>query len=247
MSGYLPKWRSKAEALLREFFHEDRVAVRVLAALLFIDLLFLVIHGVKYAFKEDFIAFFGYWIYRNLTLTNDWAMPEIFNYLKFAAIVYLLCRIYTVIKQPIYIGWAFVYAVSLLDDSLQIHEALGEYIGNEINGLGVLNGILDEEKGFRIRDLGELVVYAMYGGTFVLVLGVSFLLSDPVHRLIGAGFALLLGLLAFFAVGVDLLARAVPTQGVMGTLEDAGEMWVISLTVVYALAVYRKFSAPPGS
>jgi len=71
MLGFLLKWKDEAQALSRKAFLEDRLVVQVLAVLIAIDLLFLVIHGVKFAFKEDFIALFGYWFYRNLTLTND--------------------------------------------------------------------------------------------------------------------------------------------------------------------------------
>ena len=173
MSDFLLKWRDQALVLLRQLFRDDRAVIRVLILLVSIDLFFLLVHGVKFAFKEEFIDVFGYWLYRNLTLTNDWAFPEIFNYLKFAVIVFLLFRIFSLVRQPVYLGWAFVYSVALLDDSLQIHEMLGESIGQAFGNMPqLIQGEQGAKEGLRAQDLGELVVYAMYAGSFVLVLGV---------------------------------------------------------------------------
>lgn len=235
------KIRNETRDSVRQFLFSDPDVVRFVRILISIDLVFLIIHGVKFVFKEEFISLFGYWIYRNLTLTNDLAIPEIFNYLKFVVIIYLLCRVFAAVRQPVYFAWAFVYSVALLDDSLQVHEGLGEYLGNLMGSTTLFGMELQADQGFRIRDLGELFVYALYGGTFALVLSLGFFLSEPLHRRIGIGFALLLGCLAFFVGVVDLLARFVHSFGAMGTIEDTGEMMVISLTVGYALIVYRRY------
>ena len=161
--------------------------------------------------------------------------------MKFVVIIYLLSRVFAAIRQPVYFAWMFVYTVALLDNSLQIHEALGAYFGNTIDSTKLLGTTLQADQGFRIRDLGELTVYALYGGTFSVALGFGFLWSQPLHRKIGIGFVLLLGSLEFIAAVLDLLARLVSTYGVVGTIEDTGEMLVLSLTVGYALIVYRRF------
>jgi hypothetical protein len=240
--------QSKTKQSIRQSLFGDREVGKVIRILILTDLIFTIVHGFKFVFKEDFIALFGYWIYRNLTLTNDWAIPEIFNYLKFVVIIYLLFRVFAAIRQPVYLAWAFVYTVALLDDSLQIHEALGEYLGNMIGNTTLFGTeVQGGEQGFRVRDLGELMVYALYGGVFAIVLGFGFLWSDSLHRIIGIGFVVLLGALAFFAAVVDLLARFVSVFGVVGTIEDAGEMLVISLTVGYALIIYRRYGpSSPG-
>lgn len=229
---------------VRQFLFGDPVVVKLVRVLISIDLVFLVVHVIKFLFNEEFIALFGYWIYRNLTLTNDWALPEIFNYVKFVVIVYLLVRVFAAIRQPVYLAWAFVYTVALLDDSLQIHEILGAYFGNMIEVTKLFEITLQADQGFRLQDSGELIVYALLGGAFFVVLGFGFLWSQPLHRRIGIGFALLLGSLAFFSVVIDLLDRFVVDYGVVGTIEDTGEMLVISLTVGYALIVYRRWIGP---
>jgi hypothetical protein len=48
----------------------DPVARLLAISLVSLDLLLRAIHGVKYVFKEEFIELFGYWIYRNLTITG---------------------------------------------------------------------------------------------------------------------------------------------------------------------------------
>jgi hypothetical protein len=228
-------------------------AVRVLGILVSLDLVFLVVHGVKYAFKEEFIDLFGYWIYRNLTITNDWAIPEITNYLKFAGIVYLLGAVFVRVRQPVYLAWAFVYALALIDDSLQVHEGLGEHLSGLLAGatvLGVELDALEGSTGFRAQDLGELLVYGIYGGIFVGVLGIGFAASQGIHRQVGAGFALLLAALAFFVAAVDMLDRLVIALSsglakVLATAEDSGEMLVVSATLAFALGVWQRY-APHG-
>lgn len=233
---------------LRRFLFGDRRASKLALALVSLDLVFVVVHGVKYAFKEETIELFGYWLYRNLTITNDWAIPEVTNYLKFVVIVFLLIRTFALVRQPVYLAWAFVYAVALMDDSLQIHEGLGAVISAWLGDVTLFGAELQADSGFRVQDLGELIVYGLYGVTFAGVLALGFLWSGTRHRVIGLGFGLLLGGLAFFVAAVDMVDRLVAAHsgtlaGVLATLEDGGEMIVISLTVAFALIVYRSEAA----
>ncbi len=218
----------------------DPVARLLAVVLIALDLLLTAVHGLKYVFKEEFIELFGYWIYRNLTITNDWSIPEVGNYLKLAMIVVLLTLAFARQRQLIYLAWAVVYTITLLDDSLQLHEQIGESIG-------VLFVASGEEVGsgaLRAQDLGELLVYGLYGVLFVGVLGFGFLRSREPHRAIGVGFAILLVALACFVAGVDMLDRVVIAWSsslarVLATVEDCGEMVVISLTLAFAWAVSR--------
>ena len=222
----------------------DAVAVRVATTLIIIDLLFVVVHGLKYLFKEQFIARFGYWIYRNLTVTNDWAIPEITNYVKFAVVVVLLVCCFRSRRQPIYLAWAFVYLIALADDSLQVHEPLGAYIAEMLADQSWLVSMLEPLEGVRLQDVGELVVYAIYGGLSAAALTVGFRRTEPTHRRIGAGFGFLFLSLAGFAAGVDMVARLARAHShrlsqICSTVEDGGEMVVISLTVALAVLANR--------
>ena len=239
------KMKFELDRSLLEFLFGDREVVRLARVLISIDLFFVMVHGIKYAFKQDFIDLFGYWIYRNLTITNDWALPEIINYLKFVVIIYLLCRVYAVIRQPVYLAFAFVFTVALLDDSLQVHEGMGAYISNMLGEFVLFGTELQSHQGLRVQDIGELIMFAIYGSVFSLVLGIGFLRSQLQHRKIGVGFGLLLGSLAFFAVVVDVIDRVVASYSrmlghVVATIEDSGEMFVVSLTVAFAFIVYRR-------
>ena len=234
-------------AELREFrratLFSDEKAVQAVILLTSLDLVFLFIHVFKALYKEDFIALFGNWLYRNLTVTNDWAMPEIFNYLKMLAIVYLLCRIYAAIRQPVYFAWAFVYSVALLDDTFQMHEHLGHYIAKYLGGYLSFSAAEDALYGIRDRDIGELIVFALYGGTLLVVVSFGFLRSDAQHRMMALGLVVLMGCLGFFAVAVDFLARIVQTPGVAATIEDWGEMLVLSFTLGYALVLCHRYAS----
>ena len=236
----------KTKKPLFQFLFADRRVVEIAGTLLLLDLLFVFVHGIKFLLKERFIEEYGYWLYRNLTLTNDWSIPEITNYLKFVVIVYLLWRVFVVVRQPIYLAWAFVFAIALIDDSCQMHEALGNYFSSTLSSVTLFGRELQTDQGFRIQDAGELIVYALYGGVILVALGFGFLKSNPLHRKIGLGFALLLGVLAFFVVAVDMLVRVVVSHSqmlahVVTTVEDSGEMFVASLTVAFALIVYRRY------
>ena len=226
----------------------DRKAITILVILLVIDSFFVLVHGAKFIFKEEFKALFGPWVYDQFILTHDWSFPETFNYLKFGVIVYLLFRTYTAIRQPVYLAWAFVYFVALLDDSLQGHEQIGEYVSNMMGAITLFGTELNNETGIRRTDVGQLIVFAAYGALFVSVLVVGFLWSEAPHRWIGSGFALLLGMLGFFAVVIDILHRLDSGGQIAGkmleTFEDSGEMLSISLTVALAFAVYRHFGRP---
>ena len=243
-----------SERPLLQFLFGDPKVVNLARVLISLDLFFVIVHGIKFAFKEGFIDLFGYWIYRNLTITNDWAIPEITNYLKFVVIIYLLCRVFAAIRQPVYLAWAFVYTIALLDDSLQVHEEMGEYLSNMLGSVTLFGTELQSDQGFRSQDVGELIVYALYGGVFSVVLGLGFLWSQRLHRRIGIGFGLLLGSLAFFVAAVDMLDRLAISYSqtlarVLATIEDSGEMFVVSLTVAFAMIVYRRHgpNASPSS
>ncbi|MEM8493714.1 MAG: hypothetical protein AAF756_23070 [Pseudomonadota bacterium] len=227
-------------------FADDRGARKLAVVLVTVDVLLIVIHVLKYFFKDEFIALFGYWIYRNLTITNDMAIPEITNYLKFAVTVFLLIRIFGAVRQPVYLAWAFVYGLALIDDSMRVHEQLGSLFSEWLAGDTFLGLTVEGGEGFRAQDAGEMIVYALYGGCFAVVLGLGFLLSEPLHRTIGFSFALLLGGLVFFVAVFDIFDRFVAAVSqyagrVLSTLEDGGEMIVVSLTVAFTVSVYRRF------
>ena len=244
MSSSYSGTQNKTKTSLSHFIFEDRKVINIVLILIAIDLFFIIVHGFKFVFKEDFKALFGPWVYDQFKINRDWSFPEIFNYLKFLLITYLLYRTFAVIRQPVYMAWAFVYMVALLDDSLQGHEIFGDYFSNMIGSITLFGIELDKEEGFRTQDVGELIAFATYGAVFAMVLAFGFLRSQALHRRIGLGFAILLGVLAFFGVVVDMLDRLIVSRTLgklASTVEDGGEMLAVSLTVALALIVYRRY------
>jgi hypothetical protein len=146
----------------------------------------------------------------------------------------------------VYLAWAFVYSLALIDDSLRVHEALGEPLSALLGGVAALGIGPEDDSGLRMQDVGELLVYGIYGGIFVFVLGLGFWASNGIHRKVGAAFAVLLGGLALFVVVVDMLDRVVHAFSiemarVLATAEDGGEMLVVSATVAFALGAWHRF------
>ena len=83
----------------------------------------------------------------------DGGYAEIFQYMKELAVVLMLSFFYWRRKAFIYLGWGILFLFLLLDDSLQIHENLGETASKLIN-ITYLGGI-------RGQDIGEMVTFSL--------------------------------------------------------------------------------------
>ena len=208
----------------------------VAICLVSIDLAFILLHGVGFVLHR--VGLTGqlptmFWI------SQDGALPEVFNYLKWALIVAALSWLAFRDRWLTPFAWALVFLLILLDDSLQIHETLGVPIASYL-------GLAD---GFMIRpsDLGELLVFGAMGLSVVLLTGLSFLRGSPRSRRMSMTYAAIIMLLAFFGVGMDVLHQAVAQlaeanssvdilRRLFGMVEDGGEMIVASLATAVTLA-----------
>jgi len=191
----------------------SKEVMRLTLLLLIVDCIFVVIHVGKGIYEEQFVQAFGQSLYDSFTITKDWSIPEITNYLKFAIISFLLLRTYSELKHLVYFALSFIFLVALCDDALQVHERLGEVIGAFIDK----HFSMAEQASsvaFRSRDIGEFLVFAIYGVLFSAILILSFLSSTTEHRSVGYIYFLFLGVLAIFATLFDLLNRVVLTFSV---------------------------------
>lgn len=171
-----------------------------------------------------------------LRISEDRSIPEMFNYVKWLAIVVALTKVAIRDRWIVPMGWAAVFLMLLLDDSLQLHETVGILIADTLE--------LQDDTLLEAGDSGELI-YAMVMGGLVALLAVSSLVrSDPRSRQLSLTYSLVIVAFGFFSVVVDALHRGIinafPDYGLLqdiaAVLEEGGEMFVASAAAAITLA-----------
>ncbi|WP_432557399.1 hypothetical protein [Granulicoccus sp. GXG6511] len=162
------------------------------------------------------------------SVTQDGGYAEFLQYAKFAWCGLLLVVLARTGRTKALLLWVPFIAYLALDDVLQIHENVGAWLAEVLQ---------IPHFGLRSYHIGELLVAvaAIAVGLGLVLIGCFF--SRPVVRGIFIDILLLVGLMAFFAVGVDavhsLLGAFAPIEMVLGLVEDGGEMLALSLLVAY--------------
>jgi hypothetical protein len=169
---------------------------------------------------------------RRFSLYRDRGFAELFQYTKILAIVLLLAGI-ALRAGYRYLIWCSLFFYFLLDDALQLHERLGAAVAAG----------LEFPPAFQLRaqDLGELTVVAGVGVPFAVLLALVWWRADESFRRDSRELALLVGGLAVVGVVLDMLnmmLRVPLLAGLIGVLEDGGEMVMMSLICWYT---YRLF------
>ena len=170
-------------------------------------------------------------------LGQDGGYAEMFQYLKLYWVTILFGALWARTREPVYAGWTLLYAYLLCDDALRIHEGGGGAIAAAWGYQPML--------GLRAQDFGELTVSVGAGIVFLALIYAGYLRSTRRARDVSIDLALLFGLLVFFGVFLDMLPHLAPhkqVKWVLGTIEDAGEMFTVSLVCWYMLG--RSSSAP---
>ncbi len=203
----------------------------MLAALIGGDVLFMALHWLH--------------VHTGLLTSELWSIGydrgfgEMFQYLKYGAIVLALAYSFHRTRLPVLLMWIGVFGFLLLDDSMRIHERFG---------LGMTAWAhLPDFGGLRGRDFGELIYAAIGAVVLTPVLVLTYMRSSPMARAISADLLLLLIMLLVFAVGGDTIHRLL-TNTMFDTLaalvEDGGEMLVLSLTCCYVQTLRHRSAAP---
>jgi hypothetical protein len=194
--------------------------------LLGIDGVFLVLH----------CFLFESWLSNPLfSLEKDLGYPEFYQYSKELFIVILFLGVLIKTKSIGYGLWAVLFCYLAADDSFQIHETWGAYLKNQLEIVPAF--------GLRAQDFGEVMVSAIAAAAFLIPLCFFYLSGSPFFRRATRHLVLLVFALGFFGVLVDLLHIVLSTgrrsKFLLGTLEDGGEMVVMSLLVCYAFLLFR--------
>lgn len=209
-------------------------SIQFLILLLAIDLAFIVLHCIYRT--TDLITDYRF------SIAQDRGYAEIFQYCKTAFLAFSLGFLAIYRKSLSYVSWSILFFFTLLDDSLEIHEGLGQAIQNTIDFSFI--------PLLRTRDVGELIVYAGVGSLLLGMLTLSYRKEQDagIKQISVRLFLLLLGF-AFCGVVVDIIhfvfeALSAP-QSILRLLtivEDGGEMIIMSVIAWFVFLVLEQRS-----
>ncbi len=206
---------------------------RILVLLLLADLCFIVLYGL-YGFKFVTDPKFG--------LIEDWSYGEVFQYIKELWIIALLPFVAVQQRTWRYVVWIGVFTLILLDDSCQFHERIGGQLAEALN--------LPSFGNLRAQDTGEMLYAGVLGLSLLSAIAASFWNASAIYKQTAIQLIALLGTLAFFGVGVDMIRvdQYPLLDKAMGALEDGGEHIAISLITwfVYCRSMPDSTSSLPN-
>lgn len=217
---------------IRQYITEN--VLRLFIFFLLIDFLFISIYILR---KADIIpveAIANFIENDMFSLVRDGSYVEIYQYIKMFLLALFTGLLAYHKKSWLYLGWAVLFVVFLLDDSLRIHERLGEEVA-ELFDIG-------NHFGFQAEDLGELLIYALIGIPPILfIMWHYFRYDDKTQREVSNYLILLIFLLIFFAVGVDLFHSLFTEYSLisvlLGIVEDGSELIIFTPMVALMLGV----------
>ncbi len=176
-----------------------------------------------------------------LRLDMEASYPEFYQYMKFVWILILLIHIVVVTRNKGYISWMLVFLYFLVDDSLQIHERMGDLFLERVAFTPPFN--------ISMEDVGELTAFAIFGLPLLALLLWSYYRGSGTYKKISKDLLLLVFVYAFIVVVFDFvhagfeLSRSM--DRVWALVEEGGEMMVVSTMVWYLFRVAFHKGQPP--
>ena len=197
-----------------------------LILLLSADVLFLSLHLVYLQTSLSLIDDRGFW------LEQERGYAEVFQYIKEYWTAMLMAWLALRCRQLHYIAWALLFLYFLADDSIQVHERIGFAIARRLE--------LRHAFGLRAADFGELLVSGTIGALWLPLGLVTFIRAPSEVKGIGIRMVIIVSGLAAFGVVSDMLHQLTDKGGiasaVAGTIEDWGEMLVMSVGLSYVFS-----------
>lgn len=200
---------------------------RVLVALLTIDLILIALHIAAGAVFDEIPLL--------LNIAFDNSLGEIVGYAKWTAIIVILWLVSRRDGSPALLACAALFAMMLADDSLQIHERLGQVAANaeRISATSWATG----------QTLGEIAVWIALALLLLPVILFGFAKSTRAQWRPALRFLGLVALFAVFGGLVDALHQPVSNlpfgPQLADLVEDGGEMVVASMIVAHAVALWN--------
>lgn len=214
----------------------DPRLVWLCAVLIGVDLFFVAVHAVHTIYASLYTDRIPVLDWR-WDIANDRSYLEFVGYGKMLLVVGLLATLPANKERSVYLSFAVLFIFALLDDSLMMHETLGQPIADAL--------ALRPSAGLRPADLGELVFWV---GAGLLLSGVAAIGLVKARGRDRANGLLLLGALAtltMFAVGVDMahvvVEHAFRGSGLLFTvIEEGGQQIILSLSCGLAVLIRRE-------
>jgi len=213
----------------------DRTLRRVLIAMMLVFSVVIVLHTLHYfAPKLDLDT--GRPLVRMMSLNEEWGYGEIYAHLLCLVFVVMMIRHYARTRQRIYVALAAVFALILIDDSLQAHERIGRFLMS-------MTALASIRQPATI-DIGQIAAFGILGVFVLAILFYGFRHSGGESARVGALLIFILCGLGFFAVMVDPLHDALEHRFdgahlLLTIAEDGGEILMLIAACAVALAVGR--------
>ncbi len=192
------------------------------------DVVFIMLHILRYTTGINSNLLFS--------IEYDRGYGELYQYLKELWLVLFCLLLAKQSKSGAYISWAGLFSFLLADDALKLHENWGLILSTALE--------IPPKMGLRPNDWGEILVYLGVGIPILVFIGLTYRFSPQAVQKNIRVLAVLLAALVFFGGGVDMLHSIIATtfaaptwDFVFGTLEDSGEMLVMSGMVCFLILV----------
>ena len=202
-------------------FDLERESDKLLIMLITVDLLFILFH-ILHVFHTST----GFFYNPSFSLHQDRGYAEVFQYIKEYWCTILLFILAFRTKNLLFFSWSLLFGYFLVDDSFEVHETLGEQLGNSLGSLQLF--------GLHAHDLGELFVSGFFGLLFFIAIGVTYRTNDDDTKEFTKYLFVMLLMLLVFGV-ITSIFRRLSTDGtwqfLLGVLEEGGEMLVMSVMI----------------
>ena len=223
--------------LLKTNLLSGRPAIRslftwpLLIGLVLVDLAFVIVSVVYQSRNGIDVLNPSPWV-----LEADGGYSEIWSYATEAALVLSLLALAVLTRRPIWAGWSTLFLAALADDEMRLHESKGAWLAEKLR---FPEGVL----GLRANDLGEMFVWGLLAIVPLAIVIFFFRRSDRWTRRASIGMAVLVAAYVFFGGVVDqlhVLFLGGPLENAVGSLEDGGELIVLSVTLSYVVALHLR-------
>jgi len=205
---------------------------RLLVLLLSTDFVFILLHIANITLGKSSSL---------LDIGASGSYVETYQFVKLYWVIVLLLLVLRSTRCLGYVSWMVVFAFLLLNDALGLHRIAGRSLAVKFSSF--------ESYGISLeaRHFGEWAVLAIAGAFLVAILTWAYLRSSHTFRKVSNDMLVFMVALVFFGGVVDLFAAidlGSATNYALRTIEDAGEMVVVSLVVWYGFLLALRDGKP---
>ena len=220
----------------RDMIVGDPAVLRIALLCLALDVAFIAVHIVRALSDTGEGPTLAMLADERWSILKDWGYAEMHNYVKIALVCFCLLASFRNTRAPIYLAWAIVFVIVLMDDALLVHESLGPMVA-DLAGFGPFAGLPG-------HHFGELAVWGTMGTIAMIALFLGFKGSRPPHTRWGVVLSIIFAGLVFAGVVVDAFTVALKGEiRGLGVVEDGGELLMVSLALIVSFLNWRRMTA----